>query len=70
MSCCFAIFADDGPADRTARPIACFESLEDALDWGARRFAGRSFRIRYLPMQAGEYPQDPDSPLPRGVADA
>ena len=70
MSCCFAIFVDEGAADEAARPVACFESLEDALDWGGRRFAGRSFRIRYWPAEAGDYAHDPRFPLPGRAADA
>ena len=48
MSCCFAIIPDECPAGEAARPLAMFESLEDAMEWGSQRYAGGAFRIRYL----------------------
>ena len=48
LSCCFAIVPDESPAGEAARPLAMFESLEDAMEWGSQRYAGGAFRIRYL----------------------
>jgi hypothetical protein len=52
MSGCFAIFADETAADGAARPIALFAYLEEAIDWGSKRYAGRAFRIRFMPYTA------------------
>jgi hypothetical protein len=34
--------------DGTSRPAAVFENLEDAMDWGLRRFGADAFRIRRI----------------------
>jgi hypothetical protein len=52
MPCCFAILPDDAPTEETPRPLAVFEDLQDALEWGARHYSGGAFRVRYLEMIA------------------
>lgn len=46
LTCCFAIVPDqeDGP---DVRPVAMFETIEDAMDWGLHHFKGGAFRVRY-----------------------
>jgi hypothetical protein len=56
MTCCFAIIPDG-----TAQPAALFEDLEDAVDWGLRRYGDDAFRIRYLkvtPVEGAEHPEN------------
>ena len=43
MTCCYAIIPDG-----TGEPAAVFEDLEDAVDWGLRRYGCDAFRIRYV----------------------
>jgi hypothetical protein len=43
VTCCFAIVPDG-----TDEPAAVFEDLEDAVDWGLRRYGDDSFGIRHL----------------------
>ena len=57
MSCCFAILPDEG-ADE-ALPLALFENLEDALEWGAQRYRGGSFRVRYVAVEEVPPPPSP-----------
>jgi hypothetical protein len=46
---CFAIFPDrEASARSTGAPIALFDSLEDAMNWGLGRFPGGAFRLKYL----------------------
>jgi hypothetical protein len=47
VDCCFAIFPDETPAGSRARPIAIFDTLEDAMDWALQRFKGGAFRLRH-----------------------
>ena len=42
----------DAQLPAAAQPVALFEHLEDALDWGATHFQGRAFRVRYQRMLA------------------
>jgi hypothetical protein len=42
---CFGIFPDGAAA-----PTAVFENLEDAMEWGLRRYGGDAFGIRYVEM--------------------
>ena len=58
MTCRYAIIPD-GNAD----PVALFEDLEDAMDWGLRRYGGDAFRIRYVEVSAAEV----EIPLARAV---
>lgn len=46
MHCCFAIIPDDISSE-SAGPVALFQSIEDAMDWGLSRYKGGSFRVRY-----------------------
>jgi hypothetical protein len=52
MSGCFAIFPDESPVDGVATPLALFEYLDEAIAWGTKRYAGRAFRIRFVPYEA------------------
>jgi hypothetical protein len=45
MNGCFAIFPDGA-----ATPSALFENLEDAMEWGLKRYGDDAFGIRYLEM--------------------
>ena len=45
MTCCFAIIPDGVDV-----PVAVFESLEDAMDWGVRKYGGGQFTIRHVPV--------------------
>ena len=45
MMSCFAVFPDGAGA-----PAAVFENLEDAMDWGLKRYGDDAFGIRYLEM--------------------
>jgi hypothetical protein len=51
--CCFGIFPDGVP-----RPVAVFQDLEDAIDWGVRRYGSGRFGIRHVdlndPARQGE----------------
>jgi hypothetical protein len=47
VDCCFAIFPDEVEPGHRARPVAIFDTLEDAMDWGQQRFKGGAFRLRF-----------------------
>ena len=49
MTCCYAIIPDG-----TDEPAALFEELEDAMDWGLRRYGDDAFQIRYVEVSAPE----------------
>jgi hypothetical protein len=49
MTCCFAIIPDGN-----TEPAALFEELEDAMDWGLRRYGDNAFQIRYVEVSAVE----------------
>jgi hypothetical protein len=54
VTCCFAIIPDG-----MGEPAAVFEDLEDAVDWGLRRYGCDAFGIRYLevtPIEAARRP--------------
>ncbi len=59
MSGCFAILPDEG-SEQTP-PLALFENLEDALEWGARRYRGGTFRVRYVSVEEVPPPPPPDA---------
>lgn len=45
MTCCFAIIPDGEDV-----PVAVFENLEDAMEWGVRKYGGGQFTIRHIPV--------------------
>lgn len=45
MTCCFAIVPDGA-----ATPVAVFESIEDAMEWGVLKYGGGRFSIRHVPV--------------------
>jgi hypothetical protein len=45
VTCCFAIIPDGGE-----QPVAVFESLEDAMEWGVHKYGGGRFTIRHVPV--------------------
>jgi hypothetical protein len=47
MTCCYAIVPDG-----TTQPAALFEELEDAMDWGLRRYGDDAFQIRFVEVTA------------------
>jgi hypothetical protein len=47
MHDCFAIFPDDPSPAAGGTPIAVFDCLEDAMNWGLERFKGGAFRLKY-----------------------
>lgn len=51
MTCCFAIVPDG-----TDIPVAVFEHLEDAMEWGVFKYGGGGFSIRHCPV--AELPSD------------
>ena len=59
MMGCFAIFPDGA-----ASPAAVFENLEDAMDWGLRRYGDDAFGIRYLEMARVERAEERGAPGP------
>lgn len=59
MMSCFAVFPDG-----VATPSAVFESLDDAMDWGLRRYGDDAFGIRYLEMARVERAEDRGAPGP------
>ncbi len=66
VDCCFAIFPDDVTPGARARPIAIFDTLEDAMDWALQRFKGGAFRLRYerfVLLQDGDRPVAPNTEL-------
>ena len=48
-TCCFAILPDQEPdaGGASPRPVAMFETIEDAMDWGLHHYKGGAFRVRY-----------------------
>jgi hypothetical protein len=46
VTCCFAIIPDG-----VDLPVAVFENLEDAMEWGVRKYGGGRFTIRHMPLQ-------------------
>ena len=59
LSCCFAILPDEATEEEL--PLAFFENLEDALEWGAQRYRGGSFRVRYVAVEEVPPPPPPDA---------
>jgi hypothetical protein len=51
MNCCYGIFRDGETA-----PVAVFEDLEDAMEWGVLKFGGGRFSIRHVPLAAEPTP--------------
>jgi hypothetical protein len=51
MTCCYAIIPDG-----TTEPTALFEDLEDAMDFGLRRYGDDSFQIRHVEVVANPLP--------------
>jgi hypothetical protein len=49
MNCCFAIVPDGA-----GEPAAVFEELEDAMDWGVKRYGNDAFQIRFLEVATVE----------------
>jgi hypothetical protein len=47
MTSCYAIIPDG-----TTEPAALFQALEDAMDWGLRRYGDDAFQIRYVEVVA------------------
>ena len=45
LTCCFAIIPDGVEV-----PVAVFENLEDAMEWGVRKYGGGRFTIRHMPV--------------------
>ena len=45
LTCCFAIIPDGVDV-----PVAVFENLEDAMEWGVRKYGGGCFTIRHMPV--------------------
>src|SRR6187431_558859 len=45
VTCCFAFIPDGVDV-----PVAVFENLEDAMDWGVRKYGGGRFTIRHMPV--------------------
>jgi hypothetical protein len=45
LTCCFAIIPDGNDV-----PVAVFENLEDAMEWGVRKYGGGRFTIRHMPV--------------------
>jgi hypothetical protein len=44
---CFAIFPDEPSPGAAPSPVAVFDCLEDAMNWGLERFKGGAFRLKY-----------------------
>ena len=47
MHNCFAIFPDEPTPGAGVAPVAVFDCLEDAMNWGLERFKGGAFRLKY-----------------------
>jgi hypothetical protein len=45
LTCCFAIIPDG-----VELPVAIFENLEDAMEWGVHKYGGGRFTIRHMPV--------------------
>jgi len=52
MTSCYAIVPDG-----TREPVALFEELEDAMDWGLQRFGNDAFQIRYVEVTSIDAPR-------------
>jgi len=52
MNCCYAIVPDG-----SIEPVALFEELEDAMDWGLKRFGDDAFQIRYVEVTSVDAPR-------------
>jgi hypothetical protein len=59
MMGCFAVFPDGAGS-----PAAVFEDLEDAMDWGLKRYGDDAFGIRYLEMAKVERAEQRGAPGP------
>jgi hypothetical protein len=59
MMGCFAVFPDGAGS-----PAAIFEDLEDAMDWGLKRYGDDAFGIRYLEMAKVERAESRGAPGP------
>jgi hypothetical protein len=46
VTCSFAIIPDGSGG----KPVAVFENLEDAMEWGVTKFGGGKFSIRHIPV--------------------
>jgi hypothetical protein len=51
MTCCYALIPDGN-----TQPTALFEALEDAMDFGLRRYGDDSFQIRFVEVVANPEP--------------
>jgi hypothetical protein len=49
LTCCFAIIPDGFDI-----PVAVFENLEDAMEWGVHKYGGGRFTIRHMPVTQSE----------------
>ena len=58
MMGCFAVFPDGAGS-----PAAVFENLEDAMDWGLKRYGDDAFGIRYLEMAQVESAEERGAPV-------
>lgn len=52
MTSCYAIVPDG-----SREPVALFEELEDAMDWGLQRFGNDAFQIRYVEVTSIDAPR-------------
>jgi hypothetical protein len=59
MISCFAVFPDNAPT-----PTAVFEDLEDAMEWGLRRYGDNAFGIRHVEMARVERAEERGAPGP------
>ena len=57
MSECFVILPDEKSEGTVTAAPALFENLEEALEWGARRYRGGTFRVRYVAVEEVPPPQ-------------
>lgn len=57
MNCCFGIFPDGEDA-----PVAVFEDLEDAMEWGVLKFGDGKFSIRHVPLTSDPTPPSGERP--------
>lgn len=63
-TCCFAIVPDDDGAEASpadVRPVAMFETIEDAMDWGLHHYKGGAFRVRYQKFVATAVGRSPST---------
>ena len=61
MSGCFAILPDESAEGTVTSAPALFDNLEDALEWGARRYRGGTFRVRYVAVEEMPAPKPADA---------